>query len=125
MRRSSYAYRKQNGWMHNVGRGQTGYMARPATPPKLRTRPPKPTTTTNTTMVKRRSIKAQERDFRLCEAILGIQTGKYKSANAAAVALGLRPDTVRRRVSGVQHNLHKQKRNYPISSYQKTKKLSS
>ena len=54
-------------------------------------------------MVKCRSIKAQERDFRLSEAILGIQTGKYKSANAAAVALGLRPDTVRRRVNGVQH----------------------
>ncbi|KFY61898.1 hypothetical protein V497_02698, partial [Pseudogymnoascus sp. VKM F-4516 (FW-969)] len=72
-------------------------MAGPATPPKSRTRPPNPTTTTNTTMVKRRSIKAQERDFRLSEAILGIQTRKYKSANAAAIALGLRPDTVRRR----------------------------
>ncbi|KFY32475.1 hypothetical protein V493_00161 [Pseudogymnoascus sp. VKM F-4281 (FW-2241)] len=81
--------------------GQTGY------PTKIQdwtTRLPNhPTTTTTTTMVKRRSIKAQERDFRLSEAILGIQTRKYKSANAAAVALGLRPDTVRRRVSGVQH----------------------
>ncbi|KFZ20264.1 hypothetical protein V501_00241 [Pseudogymnoascus sp. VKM F-4519 (FW-2642)] len=87
--------------MHNVGRGQTGYMAGPATPPKSRTRPPNLTTTTNTIMVKRRSIKAQERDFRLSEAILGIQTRKYKSANAAAIALGLRPDTIQRRVSSV------------------------
>jgi hypothetical protein len=76
-------------------------MAGPATPPKSRIEPPNPTTTTNTTMVKRRSIKAQERDFRLSEAILGIQTRKYKSANAAAIALGLRPDTIRRRVSGI------------------------
>ncbi|KFZ00238.1 hypothetical protein V498_00216 [Pseudogymnoascus sp. VKM F-4517 (FW-2822)] len=54
-------------------------------------------------MVKRKSIKTQERDFRLSEAILGIQTGKYKSANAAAIALGLRPDTVHRRISGIHH----------------------
>ncbi|PQM43956.1 hypothetical protein VE01_10852 [Pseudogymnoascus verrucosus] len=53
-------------------------------------------------MVKRRSIKAQERNLRLSEAVLGVQTGKYKSSNAAAIALGLWPDTVRKRVSGVQ-----------------------
>ncbi|KFY70841.1 hypothetical protein V499_08932, partial [Pseudogymnoascus sp. VKM F-103] len=48
-------------------------------------------------MVKRRSIKAQERNLRLSEAVLGVQTGKYKSSNAAAIALGLWPDTVRKR----------------------------
>ncbi|KFY28351.1 hypothetical protein V491_00514, partial [Pseudogymnoascus sp. VKM F-3775] len=36
-------------------------------------------------MVKRKSIKAQERNLQLSEAVLGVQTGKYKSANAAAV----------------------------------------
>ncbi|KFY28264.1 hypothetical protein V491_00547, partial [Pseudogymnoascus sp. VKM F-3775] len=57
-------------------------MAGPATPPKSRTRPPNHPTTT---MVKRKSIKAQERNLQLSEAVLGVQTGKYKSANAAAV----------------------------------------
>ncbi|KFY10139.1 hypothetical protein V492_05176 [Pseudogymnoascus sp. VKM F-4246] len=76
---------------------KTGYMARPATPPK--SRPDHP----STTMVKRKSIKAQERNLRLSEAVLGVQTGKFKSANAAAIALDLRPDTVRRRVRGIQH----------------------
>ncbi|KFY28887.1 hypothetical protein V491_00251 [Pseudogymnoascus sp. VKM F-3775] len=54
-------------------------------------------------MVKRKSIKAQERNLQLSEAVLGVQTRKYKSANAAAVALGLRPDTVHRRLNGLQH----------------------
>jgi hypothetical protein len=74
--------------------------------PAILPTPPKsvvePHLTTTTTMVKHRSIKAQERDIRLSEAVLGVQTGKCKSANAAAVALRLRPDTVRRRISGVQ-----------------------
>ena len=52
-------------------------------------------------MVRRRNNQAQELDFRLSEAVLGIQTKKYKSANAAAIALNLRPDTVRRRVRGI------------------------
>jgi hypothetical protein len=52
-------------------------------------------------MVQRRSIKAQERNIQLSEAVLGVQTGKFKSAYTAAKALGLRPDTVRRRISGV------------------------
>ncbi|KFY47313.1 hypothetical protein V494_00068 [Pseudogymnoascus sp. VKM F-4513 (FW-928)] len=45
-------------------------------------------------MVRKRNNQAQELDLRLSEAILGIQSGKFKSANAAAVALGLRPNTV-------------------------------
>jgi len=56
---------------------------------------------TQPNIVLRKSIQAQELDFRLSEAVLGVQTGKYKSANAAAVALKLRPDTVRKRISGV------------------------
>jgi tryptophanyl-tRNA synthetase len=54
-------------------------------------------------MVKRKSIKAQERNLRLSEAVLGVQTRKFKSSNAAAIALNLRPDTVRRRVRGIQY----------------------
>jgi hypothetical protein len=51
-------------------------------------------------MVKKRSIKDQECNILLSEAVLGVENGKYKTANAAATALGLRPDTVRRRISG-------------------------
>jgi hypothetical protein len=51
-------------------------------------------------MVKRKSIKAQELDLRLSEAVLGVQTRKFKSAYAAAKALGLRPNTVVSRVRG-------------------------
>jgi hypothetical protein len=54
-------------------------------------------------MVKRKSIKAQERNLRLSEAVLGVQTAKFKPSNAAAIALNLRPDTVRRRVRGIQY----------------------
>ena len=53
-------------------------------------------------MVQRRSIKTQERNIQLSEAVLGVKTGKFKSAYAAAKALGLRPETVRRRISGLQ-----------------------
>ena len=56
-------------------------------------------------MVKKRSIKVQERDLRISEAIIGVKNGKYKSAEAAAKALGLRGDTVRRRISGVTRTL--------------------
>ena len=51
--------------------------------------------------VRRRNNQAQELDLRLSEAVLEIQTKKFKSANAAAIALNLRPDTVRRRVRGI------------------------
>ncbi|PQM43848.1 hypothetical protein VE01_10744 [Pseudogymnoascus verrucosus] len=51
-------------------------------------------------MVKKKSIKAQEIDLRLSEAVLGVRTKKFKSANAAAIALGLRPDSVRKRLCG-------------------------
>ena len=52
-------------------------------------------------MVRKRNNQAQELDLRLSEAVLGVQTKKYKSAQAAAIALNLRPDTVRRRVRGI------------------------
>ena len=65
------------------------------------TQPPPPPHQPN--MVKRKSIKTQELDLRLSEAVLGVKTRKYKSANAAAIALGLRPDTVRKRISGIHH----------------------
>ena len=52
-------------------------------------------------MVERKSIKAQELNLRLSKAIEGVKLGKFKSANAAAVAFGLRPDTVRKRINGV------------------------
>jgi hypothetical protein len=52
-------------------------------------------------MVRQRNNQAYELDLRLSEAVLGIQTGKYKSAQAAAITLNLRPDTVRRRVRGI------------------------
>jgi hypothetical protein len=47
-----------------------------------------------TTIVKKRSIKAQERDILLSKAILGVQNGKYKTTQAVATALGLRLDTI-------------------------------
>ncbi|KFZ17205.1 hypothetical protein V501_01865 [Pseudogymnoascus sp. VKM F-4519 (FW-2642)] len=50
---------------------------------------------------KRKSIKAQELDLRVSKAIEGVKLGKFKSANAAAIAFRLRPDTVRKRISGV------------------------
>ena len=40
-------------------------------------------------MVRRKSLKAQETEALLTEAVLGVQTGKYKSVNQAAVALKL------------------------------------
>ncbi|KFY18196.1 hypothetical protein V492_00084 [Pseudogymnoascus sp. VKM F-4246] len=52
-------------------------------------------------MAKKRNNQAKELDLRLSEAILGIQSRKFKSAQAAAVALGLRPNIVQRRLRGV------------------------
>lgn len=52
------------------------------------------------TMVKRKSKRAQERNLQLSEAVLGVQTGKFKSAYAAAKALGLCPNTVVACVNG-------------------------
>jgi Tc5 transposase DNA-binding domain len=51
-------------------------------------------------MVRRKSQKAQELDIQVTEAVLGVQSGKYKSAYAAAKALGLCKDTVLKRVKG-------------------------
>jgi hypothetical protein len=51
-------------------------------------------------MVKRRSIKAQELDLRLSEAVEGVKTRKFKSAYAVAKVLGLCPNTVIDRING-------------------------
>jgi hypothetical protein len=51
-------------------------------------------------MVRRKSLKAQELDIQVAEAVLGVQSGKYKSPYAAAKALGLSPTTVLKRVQG-------------------------
>ncbi|KAK6591392.1 transposase [Botrytis cinerea] len=51
-------------------------------------------------MVRRKSLKVQEMESRLAEAVLGVQNGKYKSSYEAAKELGLSKDTVTRRVKG-------------------------
>ena len=51
-------------------------------------------------MVRCKSLKAQELDLLVTEAVLGIQSKKYKSAYAAAKALNLCKDTVLKRVNG-------------------------
>jgi hypothetical protein len=67
-------------------------------------------------MVRKRSIKAQERDILLSKAVLGVENGKYKTAQAAATTLGLRPDTVRRRISGVCGTLAKSHQKHQLLS---------
>ncbi|APA05486.1 hypothetical protein sscle_01g002560 [Sclerotinia sclerotiorum 1980 UF-70] len=52
-------------------------------------------------MVRRKSLKVQEMESRLAEAVLGVQNGKYKSSYEAAKELGLSKDTVTRCVKGV------------------------
>jgi hypothetical protein len=51
-------------------------------------------------MVYKRSLKAQERDNLLSKAVAGVKSGLYKSANDAAKALHLRPDTVLDSIKG-------------------------
>ena len=51
-------------------------------------------------MVRKTSLKAQERENLLAEAVTGVKSGIYKSSYAAAKALYLRPDTVLDRVIG-------------------------
>ena len=69
-------------------------------------------------MVEKRSIKAQELNLRLSKAVLGVQTGKFKSAQAAAVALGLRPDTVRRRLRGTPTRVEARQKQQLLSKNQ-------
>ena len=69
-------------------------------------------------MVEKGSIKAQELNLRLSEAVLGVQTGKFKSAQAAAVALGLRPDTVRRRLHGTPTSVEARQKQQLLSKNQ-------
>ena len=40
-------------------------------------------------MVRRKSLKAEELDIQLAEAVSGVQSGKYKSSYEVAKALGL------------------------------------
>jgi len=51
-------------------------------------------------MVRKRSIKAQEREIRLTEAVIGVKSGKYKTAYAASKALQLNHHTILKRVNG-------------------------
>jgi len=51
-------------------------------------------------MVRRKSIQATELDKQLTEAVLGVQSGKYKSSYEAAKQLGLNRRSVTRRVHG-------------------------
>ena len=71
-------------------------------------------------MVRKRNNQAQELDSRLSEAVLGIQSRKFKSANAAAISLNLRPDTVRRRVRGAKSRTDARLQQQLLSKNQET-----
>ena len=51
-------------------------------------------------MVRRKSLAAAELNTRLEEAVLGVQTGKYKSSYEAGKVLRLSKETIARRVNG-------------------------
>ena len=51
-------------------------------------------------MVRRKSQTAAEIDTLVTQAVLGVQSGLYKSSYEAATLLGLSPNTVTRRVNG-------------------------
>ena len=51
-------------------------------------------------MVHRKSVPATQLDIQVSEAVLGVQSGKYKSAYKAAKQLGLPKSTVTRYVNG-------------------------
>ena len=51
-------------------------------------------------MVRRKSVPATQLDIQVSEAVLGVQSGKYKSAYEAAKQLGLPKSTVTRHVNG-------------------------
>jgi hypothetical protein len=51
-------------------------------------------------MVRKKSIKAQEREIRLIEAVIGVKSRKYKTAYAASKALDLNLNTVLKRING-------------------------
>jgi hypothetical protein len=62
--------------------------------------PPTPQYYHHARMVRKRSIKAQEREIRLIEAVIGVKSGKYKTAYAASKALQLNLNTILKRVNG-------------------------
>jgi hypothetical protein len=51
-------------------------------------------------MVLKKSQKAQEFENKIAEAVLGVQTGKFKSPYQAAKVLGLNKNIVAIRVNG-------------------------
>ncbi|KFY97431.1 hypothetical protein V500_02065 [Pseudogymnoascus sp. VKM F-4518 (FW-2643)] len=51
-------------------------------------------------MVRQKSVKAQELEIQLAEAVLGVQTRKYKSSYEASKAIGISKDTINQRVKG-------------------------
>jgi len=51
-------------------------------------------------MVRRKSLQASQLDTLVDRAVLGVQSGLYKSSYEAATLLGLSPNTVTRRVNG-------------------------
>jgi hypothetical protein len=52
-------------------------------------------------MVRKRSIKALERDIELKKAVEAVKSNQYKSVYAAAKALGLPEQSLRNRLNGV------------------------
>jgi hypothetical protein len=69
-------------------------------------------------MVEKRSIKAQELNLRLSKAVSGVQSGKFKTAYAAAKALGLRAETVRSRIRGTPTRLEARQKQQLLSKNQ-------
>jgi hypothetical protein len=61
-------------------------------------------------MVRKRSIKALECEIEIQKAVLAVKSNQYKSIYAAAKALGLPEETLRRRINGghtrVEAHLH-------------------
>jgi transposase len=51
-------------------------------------------------MVRRKNLNAKELDAQVTKAVLGVQSGEYKSPYEAAKQLGLSLNTVTRRVNG-------------------------
>jgi hypothetical protein len=51
-------------------------------------------------MVRKRSLKALEREIEMQKAVLAVKSNQYKSVYAAAKDLGIPEQTLRRRVNG-------------------------
>jgi hypothetical protein len=66
-------------------------------------------------MVRRKSLSTAQRDILIDEALLDIQSGKYKSAYEAEKILGLPKSSVTRRVNGClsRSQARQQQKNFP------------